>query len=468
MRTIRIVTTVLLAGILSCAHSSLLVSPKDEESIIRNSPNSVDLSQSKSLILSQAKHIADRLRKKRLEEEDITFIENYYATYQATKFLNTGQKLLVSPRSKTKMDLLSFCLDMGKATPASNEVFEWKTDDPAIPYYSEVLRLSGKHGKTKQEKFQELIWNLSNEAPYEEYPADLKVLLEEVDPNPSKVLPSRTKKYFRKKIGSLLGSENLIEDLSGQYLSYAEASSLIPESLQISEKQTNQLSALQGNPDVYVASQSEGYTRQTITLYNPTNSWIEIDLSQYHLAPIRSAQRMGVIADSQLYLSTRELMRTAVKDTVVRNAEYWYDGRLSPKEAAFVRRYPMEALSAYVQSQKTITTTWKHFGRNGEDDESDAFRHFIWAGLLTQQLGEELAREFLNAHEELPEHPSRDQILSTEMDRYNNEEGIRAALDLNKQGSLTLGLLETEARDALKAERLRVLSRKGEPTYPFP
>lgn len=39
------------------------------------------------------------------------------------------------------------------------------------------------------------------------------------------------------------------------------------------------------------------------------------------------------------------------------------------------------------------------------DDESDAFRHFVWAALLTKELGKARAKEFLDAHETDPDQP---------------------------------------------------------------
>ncbi|MEQ1877593.1 MAG: hypothetical protein ABL958_13190 [Bdellovibrionia bacterium] len=36
-------------------------------------------------------------------------------------------------------------------------------------------------------------------------------------------------------------------------------------------------------------------------------------------------------------------------------------------------------------------------------DESDAFRHFVWAGLLANEFGRERAKEFLDAHETDPD-----------------------------------------------------------------
>jgi hypothetical protein len=158
----------------------------------------------------------------------------------------------------------------------------------------------------------------------------------------------------------------------------------------------------------------------------------------------------------------------ALKDAIVRNSAYWYAGQLTPAELSFIKDRPVEALNAYAQSRKAIFSTWKHFGRNLDSDESDAFRHFVWAGLLAQQLGDEIARDFLAAHEQLSGGAKRPDRLSAEMDRQNNVEGLKAAKYLSDQNDLSLSRLEREAYEAIMQGRLKVLQPKGKDlVYPI-
>lgn len=149
----------------------------------------------------------------------------------------------------------------------------------------------------------------------------------------------------------------------------------------------------------------------------------------------------------------------------MRNANYWYQGRLTPAEWKLLERYPLEALDGYVQSQKAIALTWLHFARNSGDDESDAFRHFMWAGLMTRELGVSLARQFSDAHEDL-HNPSKKEMRSSEMDRYNNGKGIQAELALESQGKASTGNLVDRALESLKNEELDVIRKKGGPVHP--
>lgn len=76
----------------------------------------------------------------------------------------------------------------------------------------------------------------------------------------------------------------------------------------------------------------------------------------------------------------------------------YYPG-LTTRERELVRLHPKEAITVFQLAQKAESATEKRFGRDTQDDESDAYRHFVWAGLLSKELGSELAKKFLDAHE---------------------------------------------------------------------
>lgn len=161
-------------------------------------------------------------------------------------------------------------------------------------------------------------------------------------------------------------------------------------------------------------------------------------------------------------------MELVLKESIIRNSAYWYNGHLTPAEQIFIDTHPLEALNAYVQAQKAMASTWKYYGRNSEDDESDAFRHFVWAGLLTQQMGEDLAREFLDSHEQLSKNSGKESVRSGEMDTYNNNQGIMAAKELESRGELTLRQLEKQAYDAIKNGKTAIIPSKGSDSiYPM-
>ncbi|HPI41619.1 MAG TPA: hypothetical protein PLJ21_12495 [Pseudobdellovibrionaceae bacterium] len=86
--------------------------------------------------------------------------------------------------------------------------------------------------------------------------------------------------------------------------------------------------------------------------------------------------------------------------------------------------------------------------------EGDAFRHFIWAGLLTKELGTNKAKEFLNAHEE---NPLQSDSEST-MDQFNNEKGSSSAQTLISDNNWSIENLEKSGLDSLKSKSLKVLN----------
>ncbi len=53
---------------------------------------------------------------------------------------------------------------------------------------------------------------------------------------------------------------------------------------------------------------------------------------------------------------------------------------LTPVEKTLVKKYPREAIAVYKAKRAAETATERKFSRNDQGDESDAFRHFVWAG----------------------------------------------------------------------------------------
>ncbi len=130
-------------------------------------------------------------------------------------------------------------------------------------------------------------------------------------------------------------------------------------------------------------------------------------------------------------------------------------------ELALIKEFPLEALDVYLQAEKARTSVLKYFPKDGEDDESDAFRHFVWAGLLSQSLGPDLAKRFLDAHESdgLKSHDLHYKQAS-EMDTANNRTALEAAEKLKAQDALTWSAIEQDGQKALNEGRLSVLKPK--------
>lgn len=82
-----------------------------------------------------------------------------------------------------------------------------------------------------------------------------------------------------------------------------------------------------------------------------------------------------------------------------------------------VLNHPFEATQFYGSSQVAINYTKTKFGRNGFQDASDAFRHAMWNGNLTQRIGASRAKVWTDAHE------AYSSGIDKQMDLHNNQLG---------------------------------------------
>lgn len=97
-----------------------------------------------------------------------------------------------------------------------------------------------------------------------------------------------------------------------------------------------------------------------------------------------------------------------------------------PNQCDLLCKNTEDSLTAFIQKTRAEWSSGRNFPEQGLNDEGDAFRHFIWAGLLTKELGTEKAKDFLNAHEANPLQPESER----DMDKFNNEKGHLAAQNL--------------------------------------
>ncbi len=134
-----------------------------------------------------------------------------------------------------------------------------------------------------------------------------------------------------------------------------------------------------------------------------------------------------------------------------------YPKGLTEADKNLISKFPKDALKVFESKFVAERAVARFFGDNWRNDESDAFRHFTWAALITEALGAEKARLFLNAHEQVPNQATSEK----EMDQSNNDSGIKAAEILRGEGKLTQEEIEKSALKALREKRLKVLSPRG-------
>lgn len=251
---------------------------------------------------------AVRKRVSGLTQTDWKLHDDLLATYiQLKGQLIQGTKIRVPARSRFKIDLPSFCLNSGRASPTDTEGFQWIKKDPNILYYKELLKLSSAN-EIKQTDAQTLLWNLQNKTHWENYPDDLKAILQKIDPKASLKLPSKVKDavkdtaidYLKSQVPFADKIEDAVSLVEGEYYKYDDYARSIQEVVsKYSLEKTDTLTPVPSTA-LYSDIQSEGYSIQNVTLYNPTNQHQEIDLADYYLQPDRKdVQRIGLTGRSQ-------------------------------------------------------------------------------------------------------------------------------------------------------------------------
>ena len=127
---------------------------------------------------------------------------------------------------------------------------------------------------------------------------------------------------------------------------------------------------------------------------------------------------------------------------------------LNFEEKSLVKQRPIEAAIAFYNAVLAERNGDKFFPRSAENGKSDAFRHFVWAGLMTRDLDQPTTQKFLGAHELNPRQPLDEKT----MDTFNNERGIQAAEQLLKSGSFKDDDFFNYAVKEIEEGRLKILN----------
>lgn len=146
---------------------------------------------------------------------------------------------------------------------------------------------------------------------------------------------------------------------------------------------------------------------------------------------------------------------SAFKKTTSRPGRFFFYPGLTSAERRLIDQNPKEAMVVFIQKTRAELSSSRNFPVQGFSDESDALRHYVWAGLLTKELGAERAQLYLDAHEENRLQSPAERA----MDLANNRGGILGAHKLMKDGkTFDLKSLEQSALDDLRAHRSSVLN----------
>lgn len=130
---------------------------------------------------------------------------------------------------------------------------------------------------------------------------------------------------------------------------------------------------------------------------------------------------------------------------------------LTPAEQSLAAKYPTDAITVYLSKRTAEASVTRLFGDSFRNDESDAFRHFLWSALITKELGSSKAKAFLDAHES----GSSQDPAELKMDSTNNQNGIETSTKLLKSGKISVEQLEREGLNKLRSHEFNVISPKG-------
>ena len=122
--------------------------------------------------------------------------------------------------------------------------------------------------------------------------------------------------------------------------------------------------------------------------------------------------------------------------------------QLTSAERTYIFMYPEHASAIKASKESAYLETRRRFGRNGQNDRSDAFRHCFWSALLVREIGYAAALRFTNAHESSPTNDPTERA----MDLHNNSVGLKIG---RSKGSDHI--LSARCMAALNARQLKVL-----------
>ena len=129
---------------------------------------------------------------------------------------------------------------------------------------------------------------------------------------------------------------------------------------------------------------------------------------------------------------------------------------LTSSERALAAQYPIDALKGYKDALTAENICANKFGGSRTNDESDACRHFVWAGLMYRDIGKDLASKVLNAHEEYVGNPEDEK----NMDLENNAKGLSEAKNLSDSAAFSDEDFVKKFDAALSNGKLKILKSR--------
>lgn len=463
----KILVFIFLVLVVSCGHSQkvgelIIKEDLDTELKTLDEINFLDKKKLDQFLKTIRRELSLVKRQEKIPLETWNKIGQLLEIYKSMTQFYSQNKILIPSKTKLILRTASFCIDPNRSAPDSREIFQWIYGDPSIPFYGKILKYYQMKNGDQKDLIQELIWNLANGTYYEDYPEKLKRILNEIDQNAFLKIPSRMRSEIIEEgisaVEEVAGTDirGTVQIIRGKYYSFQEFKTALEDlksSYELSEKQF--YSRIPDTP-IFSTGQSQGYRHQVLHFYNPNDETQILDLSRYFLKSSRAdVQRIALTASFGDMDYFKQKLELFFKDTLIRLGVKY--PALTNEEKRLIEKYPYESLRVFWYKSKAEFAEWRLFDSGSIDGEADAFRHFVWAGFLTKDLGKGLAKRFLDAREseKNPDAPDR------QMDEYNNKKGIEAALQLEKENRFNARNLYDQALEALKKKKLIVLQPTG-------
>lgn len=335
-------------------------------------------------------------------------------------------RLRLLPGLSYEFDLETFCVHAGVERPVKGDgLFLGEMQGKPRSWLPELLQNYKRVG-ISQEEAQVLVWSLLGETRYDQLSFKNQTLLLKLFPDaPVRFGNSLAEDYATNLLMSQLPTELLeVKNQFDKYHSLLQDSqkkfSEIERTLSPISSRANPIEVgwLMHEDGYFIHLKADGYQRTRVRIYMPESARSGTYFNPTHqIALPGQGQRLAL--SSNVINPYKNTANQFIKNQV----------GISAKEALFILKYPLDAYSIHQAAQKANQLTWSNFSslNNFEDDKSDAFRHFVWSGLVTHEIGETKAKEFLDAHEDYPENkPS-----AKAMDLHNNNQGAQFAHNYN-------------------------------------
>lgn len=106
--------------------------------------------------------------------------------------------------------------------------------------------------------------------------------------------------------------------------------------------------------------------------------------------------------------------------------------RLNEEERKYVLMNPVRSFVIKECQDDAERETERRFGYNGRNDETDAFRHCMWSGLISKRISHSEALKFTTMHEM----QDGNDFAEKSMDLHNNKIGAEIGLNVGSERSI--------------------------------